>query len=195
MKMHPTKTYTLIAAAAITLSSGQSQAAVINESSASNNTLATAQPLPDDQSNLVFASLSGSGGDVDVFSIMLEAGEILIAQTVPLREFPNEPDTELAIVNSAGVIVEESDDIGDDDSLGDALDYQAPTSGTFFIAVTGFPDGGDVGDDFGDGIFVGDHSRFGRYALNVGIIPIPEPTTAFAGLGLLGFIGLRRRRA
>ena len=185
------KLFTAACVAAATATAG---AATITESE-SNNTLATADPLPPDDFNFVMATLGGTGGDVDVFSIFLNAGDILLSQTVPLRVFPNEPDTELAIVNSSGTIVEESDDTGDDDSRGDALDFMAPTSDTYFVAVTGFPDGGSTGDTFGAGNYEGGHSQSGRYALTTTIIPVPEPLAGIGGLAVVGLLGLRRGRA
>jgi hypothetical protein len=143
-------------------------------------------------------------GDVDVFSITLNAGEILTAVTTPISDPIEVPDTELSLVSSGGVILAADDDSGsgsipedpsDPTNLGSLIQFFVTTPGTYYLAVTGSGDGGLLleGEAFGAGNHVGDHDETGSYALTLSIVLVPEPSSA-AVLGLAGLAMLRRRR-
>ena len=171
-----------------------------------NNTLATASAIvrvPGVQfADVGVATLGGPGGDVDVFSIPLAAGEIITIITTPMTipDF-DIPDTELAFASPAGIILDQNDDAGGENPVGDlgrgsAIRFQAPTTGTYFIGVTGFDDifsdSAALGQPFASELN-GAHTQSGQYALTVSVVLIPEPASlgVLAGLGVLG---LRRRR-
>lgn len=171
-----------------------------------NNTIATASAIvrvPGLQfADVGVATLGGTGGDVDVFSIPLAAGEIITIITTPMSppDFPL-PDTELAFASPAGIILDQNDDAGGENPVGDfgrgsAIRFQAPVAGTYFIGVTGFDDifadSDAIGEPFATHVN-GSHTQVGSYALTVSVVLIPEP----ASLGVLGgltLLGLRRRR-
>jgi hypothetical protein len=114
----------------------------------------------------------GDGFDVDFFSIQLMAGETLTLQTTPLDDSVNfSPDTQIGVFDPSHM------EVFDDDSgpgFGSLLTYTAPTSGTYYFAVTGWSDDDYNGTDDVDG---GGHGEIGAYELSLGLAPEP------AGLG------------
>lgn len=169
-----------------------------------NNTLATASAIVRVRglqfADVGVASLGGAGGDVDVFSIPLALGEVITIITTPLAvpDF-DIPDTELAFASPAGIILDQNDDAGGENPVGDlgrgsAIRFQAPVTGTYFIGVTGFDDinadSGAIGQPFAAHVN-GSHTQSGSYALTVSVVPEPASLAVLGGLALLG---LRRRR-
>ena len=152
----------------------------------SNNTFATADVIvrdPGAWADVGILRLGGAGGagDVDFFSISLVAGELIVMTTTPLEDPPGhtDPDTVIGIFDSSGTLIDFDDDDGI--GLGSSLFYAVPTTDTYFIGITGFPDFDFTG---------GDHSEDGAYLLSVKIAPAPGALAAFAGAALFG----RRRR-
>lgn len=163
-----------------------------------NNTLANATAISRPATG-PFASVgieSLTANDVDVFSLVLSANELLTFNTAPLSITPglDTPDTAIALVNSGGTIVAINDDIGPTD-FGSAIQYLVPSSGTYFLAVTGSDDAAAaaVGGTFGSGSFSGAHPETGQYALTVSVVQVPEPAS-IGLIGAVGLLGLRRRR-
>jgi hypothetical protein len=162
-----------------------------------NNTLATADPLgrvgSGNFATVGTVSLAGVG-DVDVFSIDLFGGEYVMANTAGIAGSPIglDPDTIIALVDSAGTIIEFDDD--DSQSFGSNYTYLVPASGTYYVAVSGFGDssGTPVGQTFGSTSFIGNHLETGPYILTVSVVPEPA-ALALASLGCLALGFLRRR--
>ncbi len=135
------------------------------------------------------ADLTG-GGDVDFYSVFMNAGDILSAFTTPFAGLPGDlglPDTLLGVFDSSGTLIAFNDDAGSDflaggapSARGSAIRYLATTPGLYHIAVTGLGDDG----------FAGAHLEGGLYGLTASLIP--EPSTA--GLVAIGLVGFARRR-
>lgn len=187
----------LVIAALLAGTCGVSSAAIVetepNDDLANADVIARGAVVPFADVGVMSLQQKPGLGDVDVFGINLFTDEVLSVITTPLESFPTDPDTVLGLFNEDGILVEMSDDQDDSDSRGSALDYLVPNDGTYYIAVSGFGDEGELGDSFGDGNFNGDHNEIGSYALTLSVILIPEPTTGLALTGLGGLL-LRRRR-
>jgi hypothetical protein len=132
------------------------------------------------------------GGDVDFYSVFMDAGDVLTAFTTPFAGLPGDftlPDTLLGVFDSSGTQISVSDDAGTDAIVdgeviarGSAIRYLAVNPGLYHIAVTGF----------GDDDFAGAHLEGGLYGLTASLIP--EPSTAgLLALGLFGLVHRRRR--
>jgi MYXO-CTERM domain-containing protein len=152
-----------------------------------NNTFATADVLVRDpgiwaDTGILELGGAGGAGDVDFFSISLVEGEIIVMTTTPLDDPPvhGDPDTIIGIFDSGGALLDFDDDDGI--GLGSSLFFAVPSTGTYFIGITGFP-------DFD---FLGDHPQDGFYLLSVKVAPAPG---ALALLGLAGIFGRSRRRS
>lgn len=147
-----------------------------------NNTFATADVISRDSgawADVGILRLGGAGGagDIDFFSISLVAGEMFVMTTTPLDDPPghSDPDTVIGIFDSGGTLLDFDDDDGI--GLGSSLFFVVPSSGTYFVGITGFPDFDFTG---------GDHSEDGSYLLSLKIAPAPGALAAFAGMALLG---------
>jgi hypothetical protein len=124
--------------------------------------------------------------DVDFFALSLTAGQVLSAMTAPVNDLDitfDYPDTLIGLFDSAGTQLVVNDDAGDEgysdlhpnlgsDSpmltegiYGSALRAVIPSDGLYYLGVTGFED-----DDF-----VGNHTKFGRYALLAGVAGDEDP--------------------
>lgn len=107
-------------------------------------------------------------GDVDFVGLeSLAAGDVITAVTTPLEGdgFAN-PDTLLAVFDTAGFLVAYNDDAGGL-SPGSALAFEVVSDGEYFVAVSGY----------GDPTFEGIHNKSGRYALTISLIPVSAPNT------------------
>ncbi len=151
-----------------------------------NNTFGTADVIvrgaaPWADLGLLRLGGAGGAGDIDFFSISLNAGEQIIISTTPMDDPPGhtDPDTVLGIFDSGGTLLDFDDDDGI--GLGSSLFYDVTATDTYFIGITGFPDFDFTG---------GDHGEAGLYVLSVKIVPAPGV------LGVLGAAALfaRRRR-
>ena len=174
----------LLAALAVTLLSflcNSSSAGIIE--SEPNNTLATADVIPVTPGIFSdFGLFSLSAGDVDVLSINLQANDTITVVTVPLGSSFSVPDTEVALLDPAGIILSIDDDGGP--GFGSAVSYTVPSLGTYYLGFTGFDDipDGAVGSTFAS-VFDGGHTQAGLYQIVVSVTPgVPEP----ASLMLLG---------
>jgi hypothetical protein len=151
-----------------------------------NNTVASAQPIAITTNTARLGMGSLTAGDLDVFAITVNAGDIISAFTIPLSSLTDDefstPDTLLQIRDISGNIIIEDDDAGDDavgtitgTVRGSAIRYQALTAGTIFLSVEGF-----------------DADVTGDYALGLSVVAIPTPGAM--GLLLTGLPLLARRR-
>lgn len=96
-----------------------------------------------------------SGTDVDYYAVTMQGREVLIASTLPVGGTFDVPDTEIYLLDTDGstVLVSDDDDgaheaPGSGEQYGSTLRYRAPTSGTYYLVVTGccsFGEHGEVG--------------------------------------------------
>lgn len=141
----------------------------------------------------------GASDDVDWFAIQLNAGEIFTAITTPLRTLYSSPDTVMALFDLAGTTAFIHNDDGGSGgapnpvtNFGSALRFEAPTTDTYYLAITGWH--GSAGQDADTYYSAPIHPEAGLYALTTSIV-VPEPgTIAAIATGLVGLLGLRRRK-
>ncbi|QDU58097.1 hypothetical protein [Aeoliella mucimassa] len=173
------------------------QAAIIETES--NNTLATADVIDLAGATADAGVVNLTAGDVDVFSIDLEVGDFLGVNTYGVGSVPpgDSPNTVVGLFDSAGELLLLDDDGGQ--ALGSNFTYLSSTADSFYIAVTGYPDGqaAPLGSTFGAaGVFDGSHTAAGPYLFTVSVLPqqVPEPASCLlvAG-GLLALLAYRKR--
>ena len=172
-----------LSVAALAAAASFSAADVILETEA-NNTLGTANFCGDffEPGDSFVVDGAIGPGDVDWFRFTVEGPTELLAAT---RARPNNApgDSVLGLFDSVGSPLAINDDDGP--GLFSLISMDLTSGGTYYLAVSAFP-------DFG---FVGAHesSEF-NYKLIVGMNIVPTPgSTALLGLGGLAFA--RRRRA
>jgi hypothetical protein len=142
----------------------------------------------------------GGLGDVDMYEVVLGAGDTLIATTVPFGGDFEIPDTQMGVYDGTTWFVI-NDDAGTDlptgDLLGSTVRFEAPSPGVYYLVISGF-------DDAGDDALDGDHGEIGDYAFVASVVnPLqaPEiPTLSQTGLAALvlliaaaGWVVARRR--
>ncbi len=128
-------------------------------------------------------------GDVDMYSVSLGAGDTLIAATVPFGGELDLPDTEIGVFDGVTWLVI-NDDGGDDfpagEEVGSVVRFKAPSAGVYYLAISGFPDGGD------DDALNGGHTEIGDYAFVASVVIPPGtpeiPTLSLTGLGALALL-------
>jgi len=163
-----------IALTAIGLLAGSASAIIVE--SESNNTLATADVVgPVVGAEAVLGSLSPN--DVDFFRVELLAGT-LFAAVLDFTPASADNDSTLGLFDSVGNLIAVDDDSGPD--FLSLLFVEITTSGTYYLAISGFPD-----FDFNGG-----HSEEFSYKLVINAIPAPATLATLAGVLALG----RRRR-
>lgn len=152
-----------------------------------NDTTATAQSVVVGADNAVLGFGSLTAGDLDVFSIAANPGDVITAFTIPLDGIANNnfdvADTRLDVRAADGSIIISNDDAGSAafgaaqvfGGYGSAVRYEADASGAVLLSVRGF-----------------DSQSVGNYALVVSVCNIPAPGAA--GLMLLGGLPMLRRR-
>ena len=115
-----------------------------------------------------FQGVLGKRGDVDMVSVMLTAGQKLVA-TVDAWQLLRSPiDASLQLLDANGfVIAENLDRFGLDPSL----EFQAPRDGKYFVRVFGFPAAPDSTIAFGGGV-----DWIYRLRLQSGVDPLPVPS-------------------
>ncbi len=97
-----------------------------------------------------YTEIEPTGGDVDFFRFSADAGAFLIADVVS-----GQLDSILVLADSTGTVVAFDDDGGT--GLLSRIVYAVPTSGTYYLGVSTFP-------DFG---FTGAGGSGGRYVLDI----------------------------
>jgi hypothetical protein len=98
-------------------------------------------------------------------------------------------DTEIAIFDSAGILIAEDDDSGN--GLYSGIFDLSLAAGDYTLAVAPFLGG----QSFSDGFGVSPGPGTGDYILTASLTQVPEPgTLAFLGLGSLGLLARRRRK-
>jgi hypothetical protein len=129
-------------------------------------------------------TLAAGGYDVDYFAINLLQGQILTVSTTPLTRFLENPNTLLGVFDQRNNKVAENDDSYGKGSL---IQYQAPMTGTYYIAVTGSGD-----SDFNGYVGSTGHGVTGMYQMLVGVVPEPATLTLLGIMGI-GLIAGRRK--
>lgn len=155
-----------------------------------------------------------SRNDVDFYHLGLHAGDILSVLTAPLSALPNSfsaPWTRVGLFDSSGtnLLVDNytagggfvfigglfpspedlssnsPSDLDGSFGSGGGLRVSISADGDYFLAVTGIEDES----------FAGSHSELGKYALLVGLAPVPEPSAATLGVVACVACVIRWRRS
>ena len=104
-----------------------------------NDTLATAQPSGNDSAPARAVVVNGrlnKGGDVDLYAVLAEAGQTLVADLDAHALLASPIDTVLQLVSPAGFVYAQNDDqLG----LDPRLAVKVPESGRWRVRVFGFP--------------------------------------------------------
>lgn len=152
-----------------------------------NDTTGTAQGVAVGSHGAVLGFGSLTAGDLDVFSIAANPGDVITAFTIPVGGIANNNfgtvDTLLDVRAADGSVIISNDDAGADafgaggasPVRGSAIRYEADASGAVYLSVRGFSS-----------------QDVGNYALVVSVCNIPAPGAA--GLMLLGGLPMLRRR-
>lgn len=129
-------------------------------------------------------------GLFDLYTVSVTSDGLLTIETGPdANGFTGvDLDSEIALFDSAGVLLTENDDGGSGGGLySGIIDFEV-TAGDYTIAVAGF------NSTFGDGFSVTPGTAIGDYALSVAFA-IPEPSSfTILGIGCLVMTGVRRRK-
>ncbi len=147
-----------------------------------NNSLATADFISQALYPTGAVAIDGavSAGDVDFFSFNLSAGDFVAFSVFELT--PGGSDGYLGIFGPGGVLFAADDDNGP--GLMPSYAFFVTQSGTWTFGVTGYGDGG----------FVGDHDESFQYKAVFAINPVVPTPGALGLLGASGLIAARRRR-
>ncbi|TWT85987.1 hypothetical protein Pla123a_07950 [Posidoniimonas polymericola] len=185
----------LSSGALFALTAAVSQAAIIE--SEPNNTPATADAIAIGAVPYADAGvLTLNAGGVDVFSVDLSLGDVLVANATGLKGLPlgSNPDVVLGIFDSAETLVAFDDDAGLE--YGASIGYVIPSTGLYYVAVSGYD--GDLsyptlGDSFATAnMFDGGHPESGSYLLALSVTPsVPEPVATLLLIG--GLVPALRR--
>ena len=105
------------------------------------------QPSDFDQGNYTITNSIDSPNDVDIWRIHLNAGDTLSVATDTLDDFT--PDTILSLFDDEGTLLFFDDDSGP--SFESFLEYEAASSGNYFVAVSSFANFPTGGGDFAHG--------------------------------------------
>jgi hypothetical protein len=99
-----------------------------------NNAPADAQAL--EGSRLVVNGVLGRSGDIDTYSIKLDAGQTLVASLEANRRLGSDMDGLLQIVSPAGFVLEQNDEYHD---LDPQIVFTATEEGTYLVRTFAFP--------------------------------------------------------
>ena len=189
------KTNLAVALLACLVFSGASIASIID--SEPNDSLGTASVISNPGGLFADAGVGLLDGSADYYSIDLLAGDFLTVNTAGIEDPSTlglDPDTILALADSAGTIIEFDDDDGQ--SRGSNFTFSIPADDTYYIAVSSWSstETGSVGDTLGVDNFNGTGESTGNYIMTLSVVPVPEPSS-FALLGglALAIFGIRRR--
>jgi hypothetical protein len=132
------------------------------------------QPSNFDQGNYTITDSIDSQNDVDIWRVHLNAGETLSVAT----DTPNggyTPDTVLSLFDNKGTLLFVNDDDDSGVGFGSFLEYEATSSGNYFVAVSSNPNFATGGGDFAHGgpeyeLGSGSGISTGSYTLNFDIL-------------------------
>lgn len=159
-----------------------------------NDTLADANftDVLDFPGGSILVDLNIEPGDVDWFEFEVSDFATLLISQVGSPDDPT-PDLQLQLVDGSGTVIEFDDDDGP--GLLPAINVPALPAGTYFIGVSGFPDGNADPSQLFDGLdsagLPHQQSGAGKLSIDANVIPAPGAVTL---AGLAGLAALRRRR-
>ena len=99
-----------------------------------NNTIDKAQAISGSSS--VVHGKYQSNNDVDVFSVVLKAGQVLVADLESNRTLGSPADPVLQILSAQGFVLEQNDD---DQGIDPRIVFKAPQDATYLIRTFAFP--------------------------------------------------------
>jgi hypothetical protein len=120
-----------------------------------------------------FTAIEPVGGDVDVFRVRLDEGYTFVAEIVS-----GELDSLIGLFDEAGSLVASDDDGGA--GLLSKLTYPVSTGGTYYVAVTTYPDFGFTGAGNSGGRYVLDLDSILGFVLSLGDDDYEEVALPFA---------------
>ncbi len=99
-----------------------------------NNATTEAQPL--DAAGVTLNGVLHQGGEVDTFSVELQAGQTLVASLESAYTLGSPMDGVLQLLSADGFVIRQNDD---DHGIDPQIDFTAPADGRYFVRVFAFP--------------------------------------------------------